>query len=63
MEQWTTINIEIRNVETTAPTYYLKALMQHIKELVEQELNNAPDSVVESYECITIEGKNVKEGA
>ena len=61
MEQWTTINIEIRNVETTAPTYYLKALMQHIKELVEQELNNAPDKVVESYECVEIEGKVVKE--
>jgi len=61
MEQWTTINIEIRNVETTAPTYYLKALMQHIKELVEQELNNAPDKVVESYECVKIEGKVVKE--
>ena len=63
MDQWMNINIEIRNVETTVPTYYLKALMNHIRELVEQELNNAPDKVVESYEDISIEGKIVKEGA
>lgn len=63
MELWTNITIEIKNLETTAPTYYLKALMNHIKELVEQELNNAPDKVVESYECVEIEGKVVKEEA
>ena len=63
MNQWMNINIEIRNVETTAPTYYLKALMQHIKEMIEQELNNAPEKVIESYEDISIEGKIVKVGA
>ena len=63
MELWTNITIEIKNLETTVPTYYLKALMKHIKELVEQELNNAPDKVVESYECVEIEGKVVKEEA
>ena len=63
MDQWMNINIEIRNVETTAPTYYLKALMQHIKEMIEQELNNAPEKVIESYEDISIEGKIVKVGA
>ena len=63
MDQWMNINIEIRNVETTAPPYYLKALMQHIKETIEWELNNAPEKVIESYENITIEGEIVKVGA
>ena len=63
MDQWMNINIEIRNVETTAPPYYLKALMQHIKEMIEQELNNAPEKVIEGYEDISIEGKIVKVGA
>ncbi len=57
------MNIEIKNLETTVPTYYIKALMNHIKELVEQELNNAPDQVVESYECVEIDCKILKEEA
>ncbi len=57
------MNIEIKNLETTVPTYYIKALMNHIKELVEQELNNAPDQVVESYECVEIDCKILKEDA
>ena len=61
MELWTNITIEIKNLETTVPTYYLKALMNHIKELVEQELCNAPDEVVDTYDCVTIESKVVKE--
>lgn len=63
MELWTNVNIEIKNLETSVPTYYLNALIGHIKELIEHELNNAPDQVVESYENVEIDCKIVKESA
>ena len=42
--------IEINNLITDAPAYYLNALLEHIKQMVENELNTAPDMVVDSYE-------------
>ena len=57
---WYDIKIEIKSLETTAPEYYLKALMCHIKTMIEKEFNNAPDAVVESYDKVDITG-TVKE--
>lgn len=57
---WYDIEIKIGCLETAAPEYYLKALMLHIKEMIAQELNNAPDCVVMSYDKVEATGK-VKE--
>lgn len=57
---WYEIEIKIGCLETTAPEYYLKALINHVKEMIEKELNNAPDCVVETYDKIEVIGK-VKE--
>lgn len=54
------VKIEIRALETNAPEYYLKALMCHIKLMIEMELNNAPDIVVESFDKVDMTG-TVKE--
>lgn len=51
------IEIKIGCLETSAPEYYLKALMVHIKEMVAQELNNAPDCVVMTYDKVEAIGK------
>ena len=50
METWVNVQIEIKNLCTTAPTYYLNALLEHIKGMVENELNTAPDNVVDTFE-------------
>ena len=62
MTEWVNAKIEIRNLGTDAPTYYLNALLEHIKKMVENELNNAPDMVVDSYEDTNLIVEIVKEG-
>ena len=57
---WYDIEIKIECLETKAPEYYLKALTVHIKDMVMQELNNAPDCVVMTYDKVEASGK-VKE--
>ena len=54
------VTITIKGIETVAPEYYLHALMCHIKTLVEQELNGAPEEVVTSYIKTEIEGKVIQ---
>lgn len=54
------VTITIKGIETLAPEYYLHALICHIKTLVEQELNGAPDAVVMSYDKTEIEGKVIQ---
>lgn len=58
---WFNIKIEIKDLETKAPEYYLKALMCHIKTMIEMELNNAPDEIVETYDKVDMTGTVVKE--
>ena len=53
--------VEIRNLSTNAPTYYLDALLENIRRMVENELNNAPDDIVDSYEQTAVIVRIVKE--
>ncbi len=62
MTEWVNAKIEIRNLGTEAPTYYLNALLEHIRKMVEDELNHAPDMVVDSYEDTNLIVEIVKEG-
>lgn len=50
MDTWVNAKIEIKNLCTNLPTYYLNALLEHIKGMVETELNTAPDDVVDTFE-------------
>ena len=52
METWVNAQIEIKNLCTNVPTYYLNALLEHIKGMVENELNTAPDDVVDTFEDV-----------
>lgn len=54
------ITIKISGVQTLEPTFYLGALMNHIKTMITSELNNAPDTVVDTYEKITVEAKVIE---
>lgn len=53
---WYDIEIKIEGLETKAPEYYLKALMCHVRHMVMQELNNAPDCVVMTYDKVEATG-------
>ena len=55
------VKIEIKNLETSVEMFYLKALMNKIKEELMYRLNYAPDSVVTSFEKIDITGEVIKE--
>lgn len=57
---WYDIEIKIGCLECTAPEYYLNALMVHIKEMIERELNNAPEGIVKTFDKVEAMGK-VKE--
>lgn len=55
------ITFTIKGICTEEKEFYLKALMLHIKEEMEKELNDAPGDVVDSYDKIEINGKVVQE--
>ena len=50
----------IKGVQSEAPEYYVKAFFNHIKEIIEQELNAAPDSIIESYDRVEAYGKVIE---
>ena len=55
------ITFTIKGLVTEEKEFYLKALMTHIKEEIEKELNGAPDTVVDSYDKVDLVGKVVEE--
>lgn len=61
METYVNAAIEITCLRTNLPTYYLNALLQHIKDVVENELNTAPDDVVDSYGTVAVRTQILKE--
>jgi len=55
------ITFTIKGLVTDDKEFYMKALMNHIKEEIESELNCAPDSIVDSYDRVELYEKVVKE--
>ena len=51
------ITFTIKGLRTMDKEFYLKALMQYIKEQIERYLMNAPDFVVDEYDRVEIEGR------
>ena len=61
MKTYVNAAIEIPGLQTNLPTYYLNALLEHIRQVVENELNIAPDDVVDSYATTRVTAQIVKE--
>lgn len=55
------ITFTIKGLVTEEKEFYMKALMNHIKDEIESELNNAPETIVDSYIKVDLYGKVVQE--
>jgi hypothetical protein len=55
------VTFTIKGLRTMDKEFYLKALLQYIKEQIEKHLQDAPDFVVDEWERVGIEGKVVSD--
>ena len=53
------ITFTIKRLCTKDKEFYLRALLQYIKEQIEEMLNDAPDFVVDEWDRVDIEGRVV----